>query len=406
MGSSCQKRPKTISLKENPREKNKQKNINLYLKNKENNKSHNEKANIETNETNENNKINKRTNLKLITNTNNKNNLKKSEFIKGRFIGQGKFSSVFYGLASNTGEIFAIQKIFLKNFFFQKDEEKDNDNYKEKDSNIDNDKVKISEYELFKQKLRQKVKQFSLLDNKNIIKYYKIQENDEEKEIEIILEFCSGGSIKQLLDKFDYFDEKLIKLYSKQIVEGLVYLHERNIIHMNLRNTNILVNNLGVIKLSDFAVVNTFRENELNENINYNDDKEKKKDNFNNNIDRENIINFNKSNKEGEIFIYFSLFNLYNYYLLFYCVKIFFKCHLYIFYYFNFVNFFNFVIIEIPYYLAPEIFNTNYKPDFSLDIWSLGCLIIEMATNSPPWSNLSRSYTEVIELISKSSSKN
>jgi serine/threonine protein kinase len=55
--------------------------------------------------------------------------------------------------------------------------------------------------------------------------------------------------------------------------------------------------------------------------------------------------------------------------------------------------------------LAPEIFKENFKPDPSLDIWSLGCLIIEMATNSPPWSNLSKDYSKVIELISNSSSK-
>jgi serine/threonine protein kinase len=71
--------------------------------------------------------------------------------------------------------------------------------------------------------------------------------------VDILLEFVPGGSIRQLLDKFLAFDERLVKLYTRQMLDGLQYLHEKGIIHRDLKCANVLVDNMGVIKLSDFG---------------------------------------------------------------------------------------------------------------------------------------------------------
>ena len=51
-----------------------------------------------------------------------------------------------------------------------------------------------------------------------------------------------------------------------------------------------------------------------------------------------------------------------------------------------------------PYWMAPEVANRSGH-SFSADIWSVGCLLIEMITGSAPWSSISKSVKEVLQLI-------
>ena len=51
-----------------------------------------------------------------------------------------------------------------------------------------------------------------------------------------------------------------------------------------------------------------------------------------------------------------------------------------------------------PYWMAPEIVR-RVGHSFSADIWSVGCVTIEMLTGQAPWSTISRSVTEVMKLL-------
>ena len=66
--------------------------------------------------------------------------------------------------------------------------------------------------------------------------------------------------------KFGTFEEKLIKFYVKQILDALVYLHSLNIIHRKIKNTNILIDDNGTVKLTDFAISNLSENNNDFEN--------------------------------------------------------------------------------------------------------------------------------------------
>lgn len=76
----------------------------------------------------------------------------------------------------------------------------------------------------------------------------------DDDHLNIFLEYVPGGSVTSLLRNYGAFEEPLVRNWVRQILLGLNYLHERDIIHRDIKGANMLVDNKGGIKISDFGI--------------------------------------------------------------------------------------------------------------------------------------------------------
>ncbi|XP_020259395.1 mitogen-activated protein kinase kinase kinase NPK1-like isoform X2 [Asparagus officinalis] len=147
---------------------------------------------------------------------------------KGELIGCGAFGHVYMGMNLDSGELLAVKQVLIGV----------NSASKEKAQ------AHIRE-------LEEEVKLLKNLSHRNIVRY--LGTAREEGTLNILLEFVPGGSISSLLGKFGSFPEAVIRMYTKQLLQGLEYLHLNKIIHRDIKGANILVDNKGCIKLADFG---------------------------------------------------------------------------------------------------------------------------------------------------------
>ena len=89
------------------------------------------------------------------------------------------------------------------------------------------------------------------LEHKNIVRY--LGAEMDKKYLHIFQEWVPGGSVATLLGKFGPFSLQVIRSYLSQSLAGLAYLHENDIMHRDIKGSNILVNDEGVVKLADFG---------------------------------------------------------------------------------------------------------------------------------------------------------
>jgi mitogen-activated protein kinase kinase kinase len=159
-------------------------------------------------------------------------NFAAKNWMKGSLIGEGSFGSVFLALHSITGELMAVKQVDLPSA------------------------TKGTEFDKRKNTmvtaLKHEIELLQGMHHPNIVQYLGTSADDHN--LNIFLEYVPGGSIAEMLKQYHNFQEPLIRNFVRQILAGLSYLHSRDIIHRDIKGANILVDNKGGIKISDFGI--------------------------------------------------------------------------------------------------------------------------------------------------------
>ncbi|CAB4392721.1 unnamed protein product [Rhizophagus irregularis] len=146
-----------------------------------------------------------------------------AQYQLGNCIGKGQFGAVYRALHLGTGQMVAVKRIKLEGKMSDEIEQL------------------MHEVELLKS-----------LSHPSVVKYEAFIMTDDH--INIILEYVENGSLLHTLKSFGAFPEKLVGSYVVKILEGLVYLHTKQVVHCDLKAANILTTKNGNVKLSDFGV--------------------------------------------------------------------------------------------------------------------------------------------------------
>ncbi|GAA6028210.1 hypothetical protein NBRC10512_003084 [Rhodotorula toruloides] len=216
------------------------------------------------------------------------------KWIKGALIGAGSFGSVYLGMNPMTGSLMAVKQVELPTGKTHNEERKKG----------------------MLEALEREIELLKDLQHENIVQY--LDSSMDGQHLNIFLEYVPGGSVAALLQNYGAFEEALVSKFVRQILTGLDYLHEREIIHRDIKGANILVDNKGNIKISDFGISKKVEDTLLTG------------------------AKVHRPSLQGSV-----------------------------------------------YWMAPEVVKqTAYTS--KADIWSLGCLVVEMLTGAHPWANLTQ----------------
>ncbi|KAJ3564298.1 hypothetical protein NP233_g8394 [Leucocoprinus birnbaumii] len=218
---------------------------------------------------------------------------KSNKWIKGALIGAGSFGKVYLGMDASNGLLMAVKQVELPT------------------GSLPNQERKKSMLNA----LEREIELLKNLQHENIVQY--LYSSVDEEFLNIFLEYVPGGSVATLLRNYGAFEEPLVKNFVRQILSGLSYLHERDIIHRDIKGANILVDNKGGVKISDFGISKKVNDNLLANKM-------------------------HRFSLQGSVF-----------------------------------------------WMAPEVVKQSGHT-LKADIWSVGCLVVEMLTGEHPWAQLTQ----------------
>ncbi|KAM6398337.1 mitogen-activated protein kinase kinase kinase 19 [Pluvialis apricaria] len=144
---------------------------------------------------------------------------------RGEVLGKGAYGTVYCGLTSQ-GQLIAVKQVVL---------------------DASDQLTTEKEY----QKFHEEVDLLKTLKHVNIVTY--LGTCLEDNILSIFMEFVPGGSISSIINRFGPLPEIVLCKYTKQILQGVAYLHDNCVVHRDIKGNNVMLMPNGIVKLIDFG---------------------------------------------------------------------------------------------------------------------------------------------------------
>ncbi|MBN1629257.1 MAG: serine/threonine protein kinase, partial [Thermoleophilia bacterium] len=106
--------------------------------------------------------------------------------------------------------------------------------------------------EQFVERFRREASSAASLNHPNIVQIY--DRGEAEGTYYIAMEYLDGRSLKEIIVRYAPLAPDLVLSISTQIVEALRFAHRRDVIHRDIKPQNIIVDNDGRVKVTDFGI--------------------------------------------------------------------------------------------------------------------------------------------------------
>ncbi|XP_051117990.1 cyclin-dependent kinase C-2 C-like isoform X2 [Andrographis paniculata] len=145
-------------------------------------------------------------------------------------IGQGTYSDVYRARELETGRFVAVKKVRFDNFHPES--------------------VRF---------MAREITILRRLNHPNVMKLEGIITSRFSSHIYLVFEYMEHDLAGLLASPNIRFTEAQIKCYMRQILSGVEHCHSRGVVHRDIKTSNILVNNEGILKIGDFGLANFMR---------------------------------------------------------------------------------------------------------------------------------------------------
>lgn len=99
------------------------------------------------------------------------------------------------------------------------------------------------------------------LDHLNIVKLVEVLDDPAEDNLHMVFELMQKGPVMEVPSDSP-FSEEQARLYFRDIILGIEYLHYQKIVHRDIKPSNLLLGDDGHVKIADFGVSNQFEGND------------------------------------------------------------------------------------------------------------------------------------------------